>query len=299
MSIVYYGKIEMYNSIDVTTQNKIISGKSIADTLANKLKQEISTFKSAPHLVIIQIGNNPASTKYVSMKKQRAEEIGITVTLKNFTAEQITQKSLIEEVQKLNADSSVDGLMIQLPLPKDWNTKEILLHIAPEKDVDGLYYAAADNNDNGIGFPPAVASGIVTMLQSENITLEKKSVTIINTTWWLGTPLARLLTNYGAVVTQCDENTLDIKAITQHADILITATGQPELIDDTYIKEGAVIIDVCTALHPQTGKIVGDVNFDKVINKCSKITPVPGGVGPMTVISLLQQTVTAYKQKTN
>jgi methylenetetrahydrofolate dehydrogenase (NADP+)/methenyltetrahydrofolate cyclohydrolase len=287
----------MYNSIDVTTQNKIISGKSIADSISNDLKQEISTFDKPPHLVIIQIDDNPASTKYVSMKKQRAEEIGITVTLKNLSSEELTQEELIEEVKKLNTNPSVDGLMIQLPLPKGWDTKAILLNIAPQKDIDGLYYAAAGNNAESNGFPPAVATGIVTMLQAENISLGNKSVVIINTTWWLGTPLARLLKSKGAIITQCDENTPDIKSVTQQADILITATGQPHLIDDTYIKEGAIIIDVGTAPHPQTGKIVGDVNFEKVIHKCSKITPVPGGVGPMTVISLLQQTVTAYKQK--
>lgn len=281
---------------------KIINGRTIADEIAKKLKGELETLSTIPHLAIIQIGEDAATSQFIAMKQKRADEIGIKTTLFQFPAN-APQNDIAAVIDRLNNDSDeedapVHGIILQLPVPI--GSEELIDRINFEKDVDRLSVHSlgmiqhADLDQMKI-FCPAVVRGILTLLEYENILVQTKHVVIVNNSSAIGLPLATALSRMNATVTICNEFTKDLESITSKADILISATGIPELITAKHVKNGAIVIDVGSGVNKQTGKICGDVKLDEVEPLVSQITPVPGGVGPMTIISLLESTVEVTK----
>lgn len=243
----------------------IINGKAIAAKRLEELKKKVAGLAVKPKLAVVLVGDNPASVMYVNLKKKRAEEVGIAVEV--FDS--------VEVIEKLNRDPRMTGILVQLPLPKGIDTDGVLAKIAPEKDVDGL---TGQSN-----FLPATVRGVFTALG--DIEVAGKAVTIIGRSREVGKPLAEEMTRRGAMVTVCHTQTVDVAAQTRTADILVSATGHPGLVTADMVKPGAVVIDV--------GSPKGDVDFDNVSKIASAITPVPGGIGPLTVVSLLENVVEA------
>jgi methylenetetrahydrofolate dehydrogenase (NADP+)/methenyltetrahydrofolate cyclohydrolase len=263
---------------------KILDGKIIRDEIVVKLKKEIESFKTKPALAIIQIGDLEESNKYIKAKKSFAEKIGAEVRHIHFP-DTILQDEVIVEIQRLNQDETVQGIIIQLPIPKNLNSLEIIEAVDPEKDVDGLTLLTK--------FTPATARGVMTMLDYYKVDVVGKKVTVMGRSKLVGGPIAKLLVSRGAQVSVVHHLTESPKEITKTADILIVAIGRPKLIDESYLKEGQVVVDV--GITMKDGKMLGDVDFEKVKNLVSAISPVPGGVGPLTVASLFTNLVEAYR----
>lgn len=284
-------------SINPHNVTQLIKGSEIAQHIIAGIASEISQKHISPHLVIFLVGDNPASVQYVSMKEKRAKEAGIKCTILQFATD-IPEDSLIELIAEMNENSAVSGIMIQLPLPEEISAKKVLDFVAPEKDVDGLSSLSLGKIIFGTStFVPAVCKGIMTMISKERISLVGKDVTVIGNSASFGMPLSILLSQKGATVTICHDKTKNLDEHVLYADIIITAAGVPDLITGKMIKKGAIIIDGGTALNKKTGRIVGDVAFDSVQGIAAKVSPVPGGVGPMTIASLLEQTLLAYKNQ--
>lgn len=275
-------------------QDKIIDGKKCAEELKNNLKKEINAFKTKPGLVDIQIGDNEASNIYIKSKKRQAEEIGINFYHIKFD-DGVEENIIIDKIKELNNDSDINGILIQLPLPSGYDEKKLINYIAPEKDVDGLTEANTGklflNKNSLISCTP---NGVIKLLKENNIEISGKNVVIIGRSNLVGKPLIHLFLKENATVTVCHTKTKNIESHTRCADILVVACGSPKFIKNNMIKDGVVIIDV--GINRVDGKISGDVDFDDVYNKTSKITKVPGGVGPMTVAMLLYNTVISYKR---
>ena len=296
---------------------KIFDGKKVRDEIMADLKKQIGDFKVVPTLAIIMIGNNPDSEVYVRMKINFAKKIGANAFIVNLSTpksdlkleeisnpdDQITQENLLRVIEKLNDDSSVHGIIIQSPLPAPLNWQEAVEKISPEKDVDGV---CSENRkkllDNKKGIVPATARGVLSLLNYYDISVKKKKVAVMGRSKLVGEPLAKLMKNNGAEVSVIHSQTPEPEKITREADILIVAIGQPELVGAEYIKEGAVVVDVgITSLlvvdseGQESRKIYGDIDFESVKALVSAISPVPGGVGPMTVASLFQNLVESYK----
>jgi len=272
---------------------RILAGKPHADALLEELAPLAKELH--PSLTIVQVGNDSASNTYIGKKIDAAEKIGITARHLRLH-EDISLVSLIDEIESLNDDPDVDGYIIQLPLPDHlWDSFDRIVEmIHPDKDVDG--FTAENFGDmalrGGAEFlPPATAAGVVRLLQAENIAIAGKHVVIVGRSNLVGKPLALMLLNRDATVTVCHSRTEDLGAITRTADILVSAVGQPGLITADMVKDGAVVVDIGTT-HLD-GKLTGDVDFDAVSTKASAITPVPGGVGPLTVACLLKNVVDA------
>jgi methylenetetrahydrofolate dehydrogenase (NADP+)/methenyltetrahydrofolate cyclohydrolase len=263
---------------------KILDGKIIRNEIIVKLKKEIEGFETKPTLAIIQIGDLAESNKYIKAKKTFAEKIGAEVRHVQF-AETVLQDEVIVEIQRLNQDESVQGIILQLPIPKNLNSLEIIEMIDPEKDVDGLTLLTK--------FTPATARGVMALLDYYQIDVVDKKVTVMGRSKLVGGPIAKLLVSRGAIVSVVHHLTENPKEITKTADILIVAIGKPHLIDETYIKEGQVVVDV--GITMEDDQMFGDVNFEKVKDIVSAISPVPGGVGPLTVASLFLNLVAAHK----
>lgn len=272
-----------------------ISGKQLASERAAELSQRLKNAQTAPHLAIVLVGDNPASEQYVRMKQKQAEAIGIATTLVRIQTE--CQQSVIHAtVTELANDPNIHGILIQLPLPQHVNTQEILDLVPAAKDIDGISSASLDALEHHTSqFLPAVAKGVLSLIQSVDTHLQGKKAVIIGNSKYTGHPIGMLLKHHGAEVTFCDEFTPDIPSIAREADILISAVGKPQFVTKEYVKEGAIVIDVGTSVQPETGKIVGDCDYESVSEVARAVTPVPGGVGPMTIISLLEQTVTAWE----
>jgi methylenetetrahydrofolate dehydrogenase (NADP+)/methenyltetrahydrofolate cyclohydrolase len=277
----------------------IIDGKKIADDLLEVLKTEIASLPGRPpSLRVILIGSHPASTLYVSRKKAAAARIGIDAEVLTFP-ETTSQTELLNCLQQLNQDPSVDGIIVQLPLPPQIAAEKVLEAIDPNKDVDGFNPVNQGRLLAGSqkGFVPATPLGIQTLLTASGVDPKGKRVVIVGRSAIVGRPLFALLSQKGsggdATVTLAHSQTPELAALTREADILIAAAGFPHLITQDHVKPGAVVIDV--GINRIDGKLVGDVDFDQVKNLASKITPVPGGVGPMTIYSLLYNTVKARK----
>ncbi len=278
----------------------ILNGKELSKKLREKLKEEIKDFLSKgyrkPGLAVILVGNDPASLIYVKNKIKACKSIGIESFFFHLE-ENITTQELLDLIAELNNREDIDGILVQLPLPKSVNQKEIISAILPSKDVDGFH---PENMGKLIaqiedGFIPCTPLGIDLLMSHYGIEVKGKDVVIVGAGFIVGRPLSSLLLWRNATVTVCHIYTKDISKFTRSADILISATGIPHLIKEDMVSEGTVVIDV--GISKVEGKIVGDVDFEKVKRKALAITPVPGGVGPMTVTALLMNTLKSYKKR--
>ena len=271
---------------------KILDGKAFANLLGQNLKEKVKKLKDegiTPHFCVINIGDDPASKIYVRTKKRRAEKMGIIQDIYQMSAD-TKQEEALALIDKLNADPAINGLMVQLPAPKQIDADALLERIDPNKDVDGLTPANIGHLWMGNHFvEPATAEGIIALLKHYEIPLEGKNVVIIGRSNIVGKPLATLMLEQNATVTIAHSRTKNLGEITKKADVLVSATGQAFLVKADMVKDGAVVVDV--GMNHVDGKLVGDVDFDKVKEKTSYITPVPGGVGPLTVQFLMEAVV--------
>lgn len=271
---------------------QILDGKKVADSILGTLKKTIAETKIKPILAIVLCGSDPASLIYTAIKKKRAEEIGITARVYEY-AESITEEELCGYIRQLNRQS--DAVIVQLPLPAHLNQDRVVNTIDPEKDADGLTAVNIGKIARGDEtLAPATPKGIMKILDHYNISLKGKKVTIVNHSPLVGKPLALMLLNRGATVTICHEFTQEIESHTFPADVVVSAVGIPSFIHAEMIKAGAVVVDV--GISRKNNSIRGDVDFESVKAKASYLTPVPGGIGPMTVAMLLE-TVVMIKSK--
>ena len=272
---------------------QLIDGKQISKEIKEELKIEVEHLKQQGReicLAVVQVGNDPASTVYVNNKKKACAYIGIRSESYELP-ETITERELLELVERLNTDEKVSGILVQLPLPKTLNEEKILRAISPEKDVDGFHPVSVGRLWLGEkGFLSCTPAGIIQLLKRSGISIEGKECVVVGRSNIVGKPMAALLLRENATVTIAHSKTRNLKEVTKRANILIAAVGHQQMIDDSYIKEGAVVIDVGMHRNAQN-KLCGDVDFEKVKEKASAITPVPGGVGPMTIAMLMNNCV--------
>lgn len=285
----------------------LIDGKMIAQTVKNEIKTEVANLldsgKRPPHLVAVIVGNDGASLSYVKSKEKQSKEVGFTSSVYKFP-ENIEESKFLETLDFLNSDTEVDGYIVQLPLPKQIDTKKVIAHIDPSKDVDGFHPANAGRMLLSMpSYLPATPAGIVTLIKRSGIETIGKNCVVLGRSDIVGTPMSVLMSRKGmdCTVTLCHSKTQNLKEICKQADILIAAIGKPHFVTEDMVKEGAVVIDVgIHRIKDDSEKgyyVTGDVDFDKVAPHCSYITPVPGGVGPMTIVSLLTNTLKAYKHE--
>lgn len=276
---------------------KIMNGYELAYNIRTEMKKEVSALKNkqlVPHLTVILIGDNPASKSYVNGKKRASSEVGISSTIVELPTS-ITEDKLLDTIESLNQDNTVHGILVQLPIPDHINEQLVIEKIDPKKDVDGFHPLNIGRMMTGKdAFLPCTPFGILTMLHSEKIELEGKHVVIIGRSNIVGKPVGQLLLNENATITYCHSRTKNMKDYTTTADILIVAIGIPQTIDSSYLKQGAVVIDVGIN-RLGNGSLTGDVDFEDAKEKASYITPVPRGVGPMTIAMLLKNTIKAAK----
>lgn len=272
---------------------KIIDGKQIATQIYTELKSKISTLQTAPKLAIILVGNDDSSRIYVKNKQKFAAEIGIETELFHLPAN-TEEQDLLQLIDKCNQDISFNGIIVQLPLPEHLNTHRIINRISPLKDVDGFhpYNTGMLQNNAKPYFIAATPLGIMTLIKTVTPELSGKNVVIIGASLIVGRPLATLLLNQECTVTVTHIHTRNIKELTRKADILVAACGVAKLVKNDWLKPNAILIDV--GINRDNGKICGDIDSNDVKEDAAAITPVPGGVGPMTVAMLLQNTVDAY-----
>ena len=278
---------------------ELIDGKKISAEIKDECKQKaLKLIESGkePCLAVILVGNDPASSIYVNNKKKACEYCNIK-SLSYELPEETTEKELLDLIEKLNNDASVDGILVQLPLPKHIDEDKVIAAIDPLKDVDGFH--VKNVGSLCIGKPVLVSctpAGVIELLKRSNVEISGKRCVVIGRSNIVGKPMALLMLSENATVTICHSRTKDLEAVCKEADILIVAIGKPRFIDSKYVKDGAVVIDV--GIHrDENNKICGDVNFDDVKDKVSKITPVPGGVGPMTIAMLISNVITACERK--
>ncbi len=288
----------------------LLDGKKLADELKQEIAAEVATYMAkgqrAPHLAAILVGNDGGSETYVGHKVKACEQVGFQSTMLRFP-DTITEAELMAEITKLNYDETIDGFIVQLPLPKSISADNVILHIDPKKDVDGFHPINVGRVALGIdAYVSATPLGITKILERYNIVTEGKNCVVIGRSNIVGRPMSILMSGSGktgnATVTVCHSKTKNLKEICLQADIIIAALGKPEFLTGDMVKEGAVIIDVGTTRVTDTTakagwRLKGDVKFAEVAPKASAITPVPGGVGPMTVVSLLLNTLKAYKHE--
>lgn len=280
---------------------KIIDGKEVAASVRESIKKEVEVLEKdgkKTGLAVIIVGNNPASRVYVNNKKKGCAEVGME-SFEYALPEETTTDELLELVEKLNNDTAVDGILCQLPLPKQIDEKKVLNAIAPNKDVDAFHPVNTGHIMIGDhSFLPCTPAGIMEMFKYYNISVEGKECVVIGRSNIVGKPMAMLLLGQNGTVTICHSRTKNLKEVTRRADILVAAVGKAYFVTEDMVKDGAVVIDVGMNRNAE-GKLCGDVDFDKVKDKCSFITPVPGGVGPMTITMLLKNTLTASKEHFN
>ena len=276
----------------------IMDGKALSLKLKEQMKQRIEQLKQQginPKLVVVLVGDNSASQVYVRNKHKSCGEVGIESEVITMP-EQTTQQELLEVVERLNQDETVDGILVQLPLPKQIDEKTVLRSILPEKDVDGFHPVNVGLLSIGDEcFAPATPSGIIAMFQEYGIDIAGKNCVIIGRCNIVGKPMAALLLKNHATVTICHSKTEDLASYTRRADVVIVATGHRHTLTADMVKEGAVVVDVGMNRNEQ-GKLCGDVDYEEVKEKASFITPVPGGVGPMTITELLENTIQAAQR---
>ena len=270
----------------------LIDGKKISAQVKDECKERVTKENLDVTLAVIQVGNDPASTVYVGNKKKACEYVGIH-SLSYELSEETTEEELLALVEKLNADDTVNGILVQLPLPSHINEDKVIQTISPKKDVDGFHPQSVGALSIGQpGFVSCTPAGIIQLLKRSGVVIDGKECVIVGRSNIVGKPMAMLMLRENATVTVCHSHTKDLKEVTKRADILIVAIGKPKMITADYVKEGAVVIDV--GIHrPEGGKLCGDVDFDSVEKTASAITPVPGGVGPMTTAMLMNNCVEA------
>ena len=275
---------------------KILDGKKVANSLKQKLKKEINELPTIPKLTVIQVGNIAASNVYIHKKKQISEELGLLFELLHYDND-ISTATLIKQIRKLNIDTSVNGILIQLPLPSHIDSKKIIDLIDPLKDVDGLTSTNLGKlfKNNPSAIPPATAKGVIELLKRYDIEIEGKQAVVVGRGDISGLPIAGMLQNENATVTLCHSYSKDLKNICKRADILVVSIGKAQYINREYIKEGCVVIDVGTN-RDVDGKLVGDVDFKSIKDMAGSVTPVPGGIGPMTIACLFSNLLNIYKQ---
>ena len=275
----------------------IINGKEIAQTIKDEMRDEVEALKKLGKsccLAVIQVGNDPASSVYVANKKKACEYIGID-SLSYELPEETSEAELLELIDKLNDEAAVHGILCQLPLPRHINEKTVLNRISPKKDVDGFHPQNVGALVVGdFGFVSCTPAGIIELLKRSNVDIEGKHCVVIGRSNIVGKPMALLMLRENATVTICHSKTRNLKEICKQADILIVAVGKPLFVTKEFIKEGAVVIDV--GIHrDENNKLCGDVDFKDVEAYVSAITPVPGGVGPMTICMLMKNCLEAMK----
>jgi methylenetetrahydrofolate dehydrogenase (NADP+) / methenyltetrahydrofolate cyclohydrolase len=282
-------------------KDKIIDGKELANILKNNIKDEISKLqnkiKRPPCLAVILVGNDPASTVYVNLKSKNCEELGMESKVYRLKEETL-ESELLNLIDELNKTKEVDGILVQLPLPKHIDTSKVIHKIDPLKDVDcfhpenfGLLFSGNPR------FLPCTPAGIIEMLKYKKIEISGKNAVVLGRSNIVGKPISILLLSENATVTICHSKTKNLQEITKQCDILIAAIGKPNFVKKDMVKDGAVIIDV--GMNKIGDKLVGDVDYENVFDKVSYITPVPGGVGPMTRVMLMKNTVKAYELRNN
>ena len=278
----------------------ILSGKDLASRLKENMRLYVKDLEevtgTTPHLAVIIVGNNPASQSYVKGKSKACEEVGIrntTITL----PEDVTERELIQTISGLNLDPDVHGILVQLPLPAYIDEHRVMNCISSRKDVDGFHPANVDAlyTSKYTGTIPCTPKGIIHLLRDANIDIAGKNAVVIGRSNIVGLPVAKLLLDNNATVTICHSKTQNLKDITSKADILVVAIGKAKFVTEDMVKPGAVVIDV--GVNRVDGKLVGDVDFDTVKDKASYITPVPGGVGPMTIECLLENTIYCFTRQ--
>jgi methylenetetrahydrofolate dehydrogenase (NADP+)/methenyltetrahydrofolate cyclohydrolase len=278
---------------------KIIDGAEIARTMRQQYRDRVEAFKSefgfSPGLAVILVGDNPASLIYVRNKIKACEEVGIRSHGFKFAGSE-APGLVVEQIRRLNEDATVHGILVQLPLPDSFDRAQVLETISVDKDVDGFHLSNVGGLVVGNAlFPPCTPHGVVKLLEHENIPLEGRNVVVVGASNNVGKPIALMLMQKGATVSICHAKTRDLAEFTMLADILVVAVGYPRLISSQMVRPGAVVIDVGINRLP-SGKLAGDVDFEGVRQKASFITPVPGGVGPMTVTMLLANTITSAER---
>lgn len=291
---------------------QLLDGKKVSEEIVEEIKVEVAKLKAAnkktPHLAVVLVGNNPASETYVGSKIKTCDRVGFESTLIRL-ADTISEADLLSEIKKLNDNPAIDGFIIQSPLPKHISDSKVVNAISPDKDVDGFHPENLGRIAlNMPAYLPATPYGVVQLLDKYNIPTAGKHCVVMGRSHIVGLPMSLLMVRNtkpgNCTVTICHSKTVDVKKHTLQADILIVATGQVESVTADMVKEGAVVIDVGISRVPDASKksgyrIAGDVKFDEVAPKCSYITPVPGGVGPMTIASLLMNTLNGVKRRYN
>ena len=289
---------------------QLIDGKKVAQNLKDKLKIEIESLKSrfnrVPGLAVVQVGNVAASSVYVKAKTKAAKEVGINV-FDHHLEETTNQDKLISLINQLNIDKNINGILVQLPLPKTINEEIVLNSITPEKDADGFHplnvgkLSISQKNDEKL-LIPCTPYGCLLLLRELNINLAGKNAVVIGRSNIVGKPMSQLLLKESCTITTVHSKTVNIESICRNADILVAAIGKPEFVKKNWVKEGAIVIDVGInriKINEEKSKLVGDVLFSEVEDIVSAITPVPGGVGPMTIACLLRNTTIAFKNSNN
>ena len=282
-------------------QTKILDGRSLAANMKKQIREEVDRLVAAgkrrPGLAVMIVGDDPGSRSYVAGKAKDCEEVGFAGNT-IFYDENISEVELMKEVERLNKDETIDGILVQLPLPKHINSDRILQAILPEKDVDGFH----PRNVASLWLKepctvPCTPKGVIHILEDNGFEISGKHAVVVGRSNIVGLPVAKLLLDRNATVTIAHSRTPDLGAVTRQADILVVAVGRPELVKGDMVKPGAVVIDVGVNRHPETGKLCGDVDFAGAEKVASAITPVPGGVGPLTRACLLENTLEAYRRR--
>ncbi len=278
---------------------QLIDGKAIAAQIKEELKEQVAALKEQGRevsLAVIQVGEDKASSVYVNNKKKACEYIGIR-SLSYHLPEEVSEEELLKLINTLNQDDAVNGILVQLPVPKHIDEDRVIKAIDPKKDVDGFHPQSVGALSIGQpGFVSCTPAGIIELLKRSNVEITGKECVVVGRSNIVGKPMALLLLRENGTVTVCHSKTADLRAVTKRADILVVAIGKPQFIDETYVKEGAVVIDV--GIHrDENNRLRGDVNFDRVKDVAEKITPVPGGVGPMTICMLMHNVVKAEEMQ--
>lgn len=286
-------------SADKENNMNIIDGKAISAKCKSETAEEIKTLtadgRRAPCLAVILVGNDPASQVYVRNKKRACEAVGIT-SLEYLLDETESEAKLLELIDFLNKDESVDGILVQMPVPKQIDPDRVIEAISPDKDVDAFHaYNVGKLFTGAPRFQPCTPAGVMRLIHESGVEVSGKNCVVVGRSNIVGKPMGALLLAENGTVTICHSRTKDLASFTKNADILVAACGKPAMITGDMVKEGAVLIDV--GINRVGDKLIGDLDFDSCAEKASYITPVPGGVGPMTIAILMQNTLTSYKMR--
>ena len=278
----------------------VVSGKDLAKSLKDQMAIDVveleKKYGRVPHLAVILVGEDPGSVSYVKGKEKACLEIGIKNTTIKRTSD-ISEEELLAIVEELNNDDNVDGILVQLPLPRHINTDKVISAVRFDKDVDGFHpMNVASLYLKQPGVVPCTPKGVIKLLKSINYPIQGKKAVVIGRSNIVGMPVSKLLLDENATVTVTHSRTVDLGSVTKEADILIAALGKPRFVTADMVKDGAVVIDVGVNRDPLTNKLCGDVDFDNIVDKVSYITKVPGGVGPMTICCLMENTIECFKK---